>query len=532
MNWKRLFDHWKRQADSIPPDAANTIAYLRGYQDYGYFVEYFFAHHCQYQFSRMHEQFFTDETDPNRRGRREVIAAPRGHAKTTFKVFFKALHAIVYGYEPFILIIGHSSSEAQGKVQNILDELQNNPRLIAVCGELAPPLKYRSRKGFVTRNGVRVMAKSKGQQVRGLLHGQHRPSLILCDDIESLDGTLNPEQRLKTRNWFNKDVLKCGSVDGSANITVVGTCLHPESLLCDLLQSPGWFSRKYQAVERFSENEKLWETWKGIYTDLSNPNRQEEAQAFFETNQEALLSGTQVLWPQGESYEQLMRLRINEGQASFFSEKQNDPLDPERQLFDMNRAKRFRMTDEGVIWLDGSEKLVSWASLERVIAFHDPALGKKPGQHTEPDFAAIVVVGQDQDGYLYALDCYLDKAAPAQQIERALLLQRKWGFDTLYLEENHFQQLMKPLYAQATEAAGLLDLRVVGVNQHQNKYQRISTLEPDITNGYLLFSESIHPRLMDQLTLFPTSYDDGPDALQGAVAQLKRGAVQPRIRRI
>jgi hypothetical protein len=48
----------------------------------------------------------------------------------------------------------------------------------------------------------------------------------------------------------------------------------------------------------------------------------------------------------------------------------------------------------------------------------------------------------------------------------------------------------------------------------------------------LLFSESIHPRLMDQLTLFPTSYDDGPDALQGAVAQLKRGAVQPRIRRI
>jgi predicted phage terminase large subunit-like protein len=68
--------------------------------------------------------------------------------------------------------------------------------------------------------------------------------------------------------------------------------------------------------------------------------------------------------------------------------------------------------------------------------------------------------------------------------------------------------------------------------QHQNKYQRISTLEPDITNGHLLFSDSIHPRLMDQLTLFPTSYDDGPDALHGAVSQLKRGSVQPRLRRI
>lgn len=511
---------------------AHTVAFIRGFQDFKYFVEYFFPHHCQFTFSKMHESFFVDETDPDCRGRRDVIAAPRGHAKTTFKVLFKAIHAIVYGYEPFILVIGHSASEAQGKVQNILDELQSNQRLIGVFGELAPPQKYRSRKGFVTRNAIRVMAKSKGQQVRGLIHGQHRPSLILCDDIESLDGTLTPEQRIKTRNWFYKDVLKCGQVDGSTNITVIGTCLHPESLLSELLQSSGWLSRKYQAVESFSENEFLWEQWKAIYTDLSNPNRQADAQAFYETHEEALLAGTQVLWPAGESYLQLMRMRIDEGQASFYSEKQNEPLDPERQLFDMKRAKRYRITDDGLVWLDGSEKHVPWDALERVIAFHDPALGKKPGQHSEPDFAAIVVVGQDMDGYLYALDCYMEKASPAIQISKALALQQKWGFAILYLEENHFQQLMKPLYTQAIEEAGVSDLRVVGVHQHQNKYQRISTLEPDITNGYLLFSDVIHPRLIDQLILFPTSYDDGPDALQGAVAQLKRGSTQPRLRRI
>lgn len=532
MNWKRLYNHWKRKGKISRSEEVRTVAYLRGFQDFKYFVEYFFLHHCQYAFSGMHEHFFTDEADPDCRGRRDVIAAPRGHAKTTFKVLFKAIHAIVYGYEPFILVIGHSASEAQGKVQNILDELQNNQRLISVFGELAPPQKYRSRKGFVTRNGIRVMAKSKGQQVRGLIHGQHRPSLILCDDIESLDGTLTPEQRAKTRNWFFKDVLKCGSVDGSVNLTLIGTCLHPESLLSELLKSSGWKTQKYQAVERFSENEVLWETWKGIYTDLSNPSREADALAYFQTNRGAMLSGTQVLWPSGESYYQLMRMRIDEGQASFYSEKQNDPLDPERQLFDMARARRFRITDDGLVWLGGSNKHVPWDALERVIGFHDPALGKKPGQHSEPDFTAIVVVGQDMDGYLYALDCYMEKAAPAVQISKALLLQKKWDFKTLYLEENHFQQLMKPLYTQAIEAAGVSDLRIVGVHQHQNKYQRISTLEPDITNGYLLFSDAIHPRLIDQLTLFPTSYDDGPDALQGAVAQLKRGAVQPRIRRI
>lgn len=532
MSWKNLFDHWKTKGKITQSEVAHTLAYLRGFQDFKYFVEYFFPHHCQFAFSRMHDQFFTDEVAPARRGRRDVIAAPRGHAKTTFKVLFKALHAIVYGYEPFILVLGHSASEAQGKVQNILDELQNNQRLIGVFGELAPPVKHRSKKGFLTRNSIRVMAKSKGQQVRGLLHGQHRPSLILCDDIESLDGTLTPEQRVKTRNWFFKDVLKCGQVDGSTNITVIGTCLHPESLLSELLQSPGWAIQKYQAVEQFSSHESLWEQWKALYTDLSDPNRQTDALAFYESHRETMLSGTQVLWPAGESYLQLMRMRIDEGQASFYSEKQNDPLDPERQLFDMHRAKRFRIKETGLLWLDSSEKLLPWEHLERVIAFHDPALGKKPGQHSEPDFAAIVVVGQDMDGYLYVLDCYMEKASPAIQIEKALSLRLKWGFEVLYLEENHFQQLLKPLYAQAIEQAGVLDLRVVGVHQHQNKYQRISTLEPDITNGYLLFSEVIHPRLIDQLTLFPTSYDDGPDALQGAVAQLKRGTVQPRLRRM
>ncbi len=206
-----------------------------------------------------------------------------------------------------------------------------------------------------------------------------------------------------------------------------------------------------------------------IYTDLSNSNREADALAYFESNRNAMLAGTQVLWPAGESYYQLMRMRIDEGQASFYSEKQNDPLDPERQLFDMARARRFRITDDRLVWLDGSDKQVPWEALERVIAFHDPALGKKPGQHTEPDFAAIVVVGQDRDGYLYALDCYLEKAAPAIQIQKALSLQAKWGFETLYLEENHFQQLMKPLYEQDLEQAGKIQFRVIGVHQHQNK---------------------------------------------------------------
>jgi predicted phage terminase large subunit-like protein len=509
-----------------------TLIQMRAYQDFEFFSRFFFEHHCSCPFSPMHLDFCGLEKDPSKRGRREAIAAPRGHAKTTVKMLFKALHAIVYGYEPFILVIGHSASESEQKVRDILEELENNERLIAIYGNLAPKqgqysgVAHWGKRKFISQNGVMVMSRSKGQQVRGLKHGPHRPSLIICDDVESLEGVLTPEQRNKTRDWFFKDVMKSGQLGGKTNIILIGTCLHPESLLSELLVAPGWESAKYQAVISFAQNKPLWDEWRQLYTNLADPLRANRAADFLMDHQEEMLTGTSVLWPQGDPYELLMRQQVDEGLASFYSEKQNEPFDPTRQLFNMNMLKRFRLLFEGkefrqIHCLDGPERKIPRSHIERIVAFHDPALGKKPHQHSEPDYAAIVVVGKDTYGYLYCLDAYIEKDPPTLQIQKAFELHRKWGFETLYLEDNHFQALLKQSYDDANQQQPEHRLRVVGVHQHQNKYQRISTLEPLISNGHLLFADTLNPRLLSQLTLFPTEYDDGPDALQGAVAQLK-----------
>lgn len=513
------------------PEILDWIAYQRGYTDLAFFARYFFAHHCKLPFSRMHLDFCQDASHPEIRGRREAIAAPRANAKTTFKLLIKAIHAIVYGYEPYILIVGHSVPESEEKVRSILDELEGNQRLIRVFGHHAPvrgkgPGRWGSKK-FVTRSGIMVMSKSRGQDIRGIKYGPDRPSLIICDDIESPEGVLSPEQRLKTRDWFYKDLLKLGQVDGSTNVTVIGTCLHPESLLSELLCSPGFQSRRYQSILSYAHRQDLWEEWQKIYTDLSNPDRHADAQAFFEANREEMLEGASVLWPEGEPYEYLMRLRVNEGVASFQSEKQNDPYDPERQLFDMRQARRCRVTfdPEGsfqIHWPGDTKKIISSHNLIEIVAFHDPALGKKAGQSSEPDYAAIVVVAKDQEGYLYCIDAYIEKDPPSKQIQKAFQLFDKWGFDRLYLEENNFQSLLKELYNEANSKRQNSFLRVKGVTQSENKYKRVSTLEPEITNGYLLFSDTLNPRLTEQLSLFPTSYDDGPDALQGAVSKIKK----------
>jgi len=528
-DWKVLQAQLQSGTPQQRKKKLRAYLYARGYQDFKFFFKSFFLEYCGLPFSRMHEDFFQAEAHPEKRGRREAIAAPRSHAKTTLKMLAKAIHAIVYGYEPFILVIGYNQQQAGDKIYEIWSKLQDR-KIEAVFGTLIPKKGKRGgRRGFITTSDIRVMPSSRNQEVRGIRHGANRPTLIILDDVENLEECQNPEVRAKTHDWFFKTVLKLGQIDDTTNIILIGTCLHVESLLSELLVNSCWQSRKYQAIERFSERTDLWDEWKARFNDLSNSNRLQDADDYYLAHETDMLAGTQVLWPEGDSYYKLMKQLVSEGQAAFYSEKQNEPYDPERQLFKMEQAKRFELEYEGhapkaIRWLDGSGKVILWNDITKIIAFHDPALCEKPGGKGGSDYAAIVVVAKDSHGYLYVLDCYLEKATPSQQIEAALALHDKWQLNALYLETNHFQSLLKAQYDQAQSGReGNSLLRVSGVHQHANKIERISaTLEPVISNGHLLFSKTLPPRLIEQLTLFPTSYDDGPDALQGAVVQLKK----------
>lgn len=496
-----------------------------------FFMQEFFADYCQLPFSRMHEEFFQDESDPYRRGRRDAIAAPRSHAKTTIKMRVKAVHSIVYGYEHFILILGYSKDHAEAKVQEILTTL-TEPQIVSVYGDLTSkdktlPHPARGGKcGFVTTNGIRLLPRSREQEIRGLGHKEHRPTLIICDDVENLEEVQSPDIRFKVRDWFFKTVMKVGEINDSTNITLIGTCLHQESLLSELLLNPGWNGRKYQAIERFSQREDLWEAWRKIFTNRSNPNRLQDAEVYYQANETEMLRGTKVLWPEGDSYLKLMKQMVSDGQASFYSEKQNDPYDPERQIFKMDEAKRFELIYDGhapkeIRWLDGSGKVIPWSHIRKVIAFHDPAMGEEPKKKNRNDFGAIVVVAVDQEEYLYCLDAWIEREHHSKQIEAALALHRRWNLDVLYLESNNFQGVLKTPYYTAQEKLPTKRLlRILGVHQHRSKVERIQGLEPFITHGDLLFSTALPKRLIDQMILFPTGHDDGPDALQGAVEQL------------
>ena len=506
--------------------------------DYRLFVRHFFNAHIYGEFSEMHDHFIDEDSKSQQiRGVKRAIAAPRGNAKTTFKTLIKPIHGIVYGYESFILVIGYSGTDARDKVRDIRDELMENELLKQVYGDLIP--KNAAASDFKTTTGIRVAGRSRGKAIRGIKSGKDRPSLIILDDIESLQSTNTPEQRLKTKNWFQKDVIGCCRTDKTTNIDLVGTIIHEDSLLADLRKTPGWEGRKYRAIESFSDRQDLWDEWRKIYCDLKNIKAVKDARAFYEKNEKQMLDGVRVLWPDGDSYYSLMEFMVVNGTAAFYSEKQNEPFDPSRQILRPQNCSRFKVVwpwdkqwmkffkfdsdlwthkDHGFI-ISMADGFLHSSDLKKIIMAFDPAIADKE----KVDYAAISVVAQDQNDQIYLLDAWMEQKPPSVQVEAICRMQEKWATEKLYLEANNFQRLYKTVINDhISNFHPNLSINIDPIIQHKNKIGRIGTLQPYFDNNWIFLSDQLPGDYIDQIRLFPTDHDDGPDSLETAVRKLRR----------
>jgi hypothetical protein len=329
----------------------------------------------------------------SRDGCRRATAAPRGHAKSTNLTFKGTLHAVLYRYKRYPIILSDTSDQANGFLSAIKEELEENEAIKEDFGDLVG--KIWRENVIITKTGVRVDAIGAGQKIRGRKHKNWRPDLMVLDDIENDENVRTPEQRRKLENWFYKAVSKAG--DTYTDIVYIGTMLHYDSLLAKVLKNPAYRSIKYKAVLSFSASPH-WEKWEAIYVDLDNENREVDAKAYFACYREEMLAGTAVLWEDKLSYYDLMVLRVSEGEASFNSELQNEPINPDDCLFNEEWFDYFNPED-----VDFS------AATFRFYGFVDPSLGKTK----KSDYSAIMTGALDtRTGYLYLLDADIMRRHP------------------------------------------------------------------------------------------------------------------------
>ena len=447
-------------------------------------------------------------------GCRRATAAPRGHAKSTNLTFKGSLHAALYRYKRYIIILSDTSDQANGFLSAIKDELEDNGAIREDFGDLTGGV-WRENV-IITSHGVRIDAIGAGQKIRGRKHKNWRPDLMVLDDIENDENVRTVEQRKKLENWFYKAVSKAG--DTYTDIVYIGTLLHYDSLLAKVLKNPAYRSVKYKAVQSFSTS-PLWETWESIYTDLGNDGRELEAKSFFERNRAEMLAGTKVLWEEKLSYYDLMVTRVSEGEASFNSELQNEPVNPDDCLFNEEWFDYYNPED------------MDFSSADfRFYGFVDPSLGK----NRRADYSAILTGALEvPTGYLYILDADIARRHPdaiiSDVLQKADWIQRTYGkrYVKFGVETVQFQWFLKEQLAKVSARARIY-LPIEEVPQSSDKVLRIQTLQPDIKNKYIKFSRR-HKLLLEQLQYFPMAdHDDGPDALEG-LRTIARGGRKKRL---
>lgn len=500
------------------------------------FAKVYLDHHFLLPPSRMHTDLFSILHEATQKRKQKIaIAAPRGHAKSTVTSLAYVLWSALYDHEPHILLLAATKEQAEQYLQNVKHELTTNERLLndfpGVCQASSARRSantWRSNK-ILLNNGVMIRALGAGQAVRGIKHRADRPSLILVDDLENQEQCESADQRRKTEDWFYKTLMKAGSE--STNVIIVGTILHYDSLLAKLTypkpergKGVGWTNRIYQAVESFADRSELWDRWEEIYfgdathEDETGPDA---AKAYFDEHETDMLQSTRVLWPERETYLDLMEMKATEGRLSFQSEKQNEPLDPDTCIFTESSMKFW---DDD--YADVNELIQSIGSKAKFFGACDPSLGKRA---TKGDYTAIITLLCNEDTKeLYVIDADIVRRKPDQTLDRIVALAMLYKYRYFAFEANQFQQVLANQLTQKLYQHNIR-LKPDSVTHTSHKQTRIESLEPVINSGRLKFSRK-HQLLLEQMRQFPLGvHDDGPDALEMAVEQAMRKRVISRV---
>ena len=192
----------------------------------------YFPHYVKYATASFHHQLFQLTEDESIRA--AVIEAFRGSGKTTIIGLSYVIWSIVGRQQKkFVLILAQTQEQARQNLANIKSELETNSLLRSDLGPFEEPDdEWRSVSIVLPKYGARIMIASIDKPVRGLRHKEHRPDLIICDDLEDLDTVRTRESRDKIYNWITGDVLPIGDKD--TRFIMIGTRLHDDSVLMRL----------------------------------------------------------------------------------------------------------------------------------------------------------------------------------------------------------------------------------------------------------------------------------------------------------
>ncbi len=194
-----------------------------------WFFHVYFGHYVTSPTAQFQRDIFSFTEDESQK--LTAITAFRGSAKSTIVSLSFPLWAILGKLNvKFVLILGQTQAQARQHLKNLKDEIERNELLRKDLGPFEEREdEWNSSSIVLPLLGARITAASTETSVRGIRHGQHRPQLIICDDIEDLNSAKTKEGRDKTYQWLSGEVIPAGSPQ--TRTFLIGNLLHEDCLL-------------------------------------------------------------------------------------------------------------------------------------------------------------------------------------------------------------------------------------------------------------------------------------------------------------
>ena len=387
---------------------------------------------------------------PSERIKAIVDIEPRGFSKSTRWALAFPLWRILFKKNNFICIFCATQDMANRALQSIKDELKGNEYIFDDFGAMEGGIW---KSDFITlKNDTAIKGFGAGAAVRGVKFRQHRPDLIICDDILKDDAARTFNQRNKIYQWFLRAVMPLGQ---DVFTIIINTIFHSDDVPSRLLK-------------RIASGELT--NWIGLRFAAFTP------------------VGTS-LWPAYWTNEKLNTKKREIGSAAFSTEYMNEPLSDEERIFKPEWFTRYTHADINSL---------------RIYMGVDPSAGKH-------DEFAIFILGIAESGELYELDewaqcCSVDTAVN-KLIEKSVIYKPVLiGF-----EEVGFQSIYKKHIMESAANKGVY-LPITGLSTRGVGKERILSLSPLIENGFFKWKEN-HNKTIDQLVMYPKSeFDDLQDA--------------------
>jgi predicted phage terminase large subunit-like protein len=177
------------------------------------FFNFYFTKYIKYKTARFQIEILKLLQDSS--NKTIVITAFRNSAKSTFCSLVLPIWSIVGVHQKKnVLIVCQTEEKAQQTLINIRKELESNLMLLSDHGTFySGNDEWNKRTLVISKYGARITIVSVSESVRGVRHEEHRPDLIVYDDIEDVRSAKTQESRDSLWGTITREFIPLGNKD-------------------------------------------------------------------------------------------------------------------------------------------------------------------------------------------------------------------------------------------------------------------------------------------------------------------------------